>query len=120
MKIKVVKSDAMDDWYVIERAEHDNRHWMEPIDGGMALRYSGRFSDADIEGTHEEMIGIAEAIESESDYDAKRCSVRFCEPGEPGEVAFNSPRNSMEDGFVSLAEAADLVKPIRALTPLSR
>ena len=61
MKVTVNKNDDMGDWYTIERAEHDGRHWMERTDYGMALMSSSRIGNADIEGTASEMLTIAAA-----------------------------------------------------------
>ena len=33
MKLILLKTDVLDDWYVIERAEHDGRVWSEPVPG---------------------------------------------------------------------------------------
>lgn len=111
MKLALVKSDVMDDWYLIERAEHDGRKWFEETGPNTSvLRCSSRFSDADVEGQACEMLEIAEAIERRSRVSFKRCAVDArTEP-----VRFRSPRNSREDGEVSYAEAADLAAQIRA------
>jgi len=104
----------MGDWFVIERAEHDGRQWLErtgPV--RMALRCSSRFSDADVEGTAAEMLAIAEAIEKRGDAYFRRCSVRV----EGERVFFASPRNSTTEGECSLAEADDLAREIRATVP---
>lgn len=81
--------------YIIERAEHDG---------------SARFSDADVEGSREEMLAIAEAIEKRGNAHFRRCAVTAVH--EP--VRFWSPRNSTEDGIVSYAEADALAQEIRA------
>lgn len=110
MRLTVRKSDRLDDWWVIERAEHDGRKWMERTEYGMALRCSSRFSDADVEGTAAEMLAIADAIKSRGGAAFGRCSVEV-----DGDVArFNSPRNSMEDGECTLAEADELAAEILA------
>lgn len=94
MKIVLRKTDVMDDWYVIE-----------PEDTTIS------FSDADVEGTAAEMLGIAQAIEQRGSEFFHRCSVvvhwGF------NEVMFDSPRNSQECGVVTLAEADELAKEIR-------
>lgn len=102
MKIKLQKSDWLDDWYLIERAEHEGRQWFEP-DGPDCLRFmcSERISDADVEGTADEMRAIAEAIKARGSVSFKRCAVRV-----HGDVAyFCSPRNSMRDAEIPLADA---------------
>ncbi len=59
-----LSNGSFDDWYLIERAEHDGRVWLEPMGpGAMALCCSSRISDADVEGSREEMLAIAQAIE---------------------------------------------------------
>lgn len=103
MKIKLEKSDWMDDWYTIVRAEHDGRDWMEQL-GPNSARYmcSERLSpEACIEGTADEMLAIAVAIKCRGSVRFKRCSVRV-----EGNVAyFCSPKNSEHDAAIPLAEA---------------
>lgn len=107
----VLNDGGMEGWFVIERAEHDGRSWMEKVDTNcFALRCSSRISDADVEGYASEMLAIAEAIEKRGRASFKRCAVDATK--EP--VTFCSPRNSQRDGECSLAEADDLAKQIRA------
>lgn len=109
-KLILVKG-GMDDWYCIERAEHDGREWLEKVGpNGFALRYSGRISDADVEGTGVEMLAIADAIEARSFVRFKRCAV----DARKNPVEFESPRNSERAGTCSLAEADELAKEIRS------
>jgi hypothetical protein len=98
-----------DDWWVIERAEHEGRKWWERVGAGASLRCSSRFSDADVEGTSAEMLAIAEAIETRSGASFKRCAVATVKDA----ASFWSPRNSQEPGGVSLDEADELAKEIR-------
>jgi len=116
MRLTIRKSDWTDDWWLIERAEHDGRVWMEPVAPHvMALRTSSRFSDADVEGYGSEMLAIAAAITARSSFRAKRCAVEVM-----GDVvAFRSPRNSQEDGIVTLAEADEIAAEIVATVPQS-
>lgn len=110
MKLALVKSDGMDDWFLIEKAEHDGRAWLAPFEGGGAmLMCSSRFSDADVEGTAEEMLGIADAITERGAYSARRCSVSI----DGDRASFDSPRNSMSAGVVTLAEADALAVEIK-------
>jgi hypothetical protein len=111
MKLCLRKSDFSDDWYVIERAEHDGREWLQKTGPNiMAFMRSARISDADVEGTLSEMKEIGQAIENRSEASFKRCSVRI-----DGERAFfDSPRNSTREGECSLAEADELAALIRA------
>jgi hypothetical protein len=113
-KLTLRKSAWIDDWYVIERVEHDGREWIESReeDGVTygSLMKSSRISDACVEGTAVEMLGIAEAIEARGSYSAKRCMVRVVD----GDKAmFMSPRNSRVPGFVPLAVADALAAQIR-------
>lgn len=72
MKLTILKFDGLDDWYFIERAEHDGRRWDEPTKWGTRLMKSSRLSDADVEGTAADMRGIASAIEARRDDLAKQ------------------------------------------------
>lgn len=103
--------NAGGDWYVIERRDHDGKTWFEPTSYGMAFRTSARFSDADVEGDADNMLGIAAAIERREGFDAKRCAVAF----DGDRVFFWSPRNSMTRGEVTLADADALAVEIRAV-----
>ena len=107
MKLKMV--EQWEDWYTIERADHDGRIWLERTGpNSSAIRCSSRFSDADVEGTTEHMLGIAKAIRERGEYSAKRCSVLISD----GKAHFCSPRNSRIDGVVSVAEADELADQI--------
>jgi hypothetical protein len=111
MELTIRKSEWMSDWYIIERAEHDGREWLEDMgDNVLAYRCSSRMSDADVEGPAAEMLAIAGAIEERSKARFKRCAVRV----EGDRVFFHSPRNSREDGECSLEEADRLAAKIRA------
>ena len=114
MKLTVRKSD-LDDWYIIERAEHDNLAWIErPGPNLSALRTSARFSDnADVEGSAAEMRAIADAIERRALVSFKRCAV----DATSDVVRFRSPRNSVVDGVVSRPEADALAEIIRQMLP---
>ncbi len=112
MKLACRKAEATDDWFLIEKAEHANKMWFEPMEGGgQALMTSGRISDADIEGTKEEMLALAVAIELRTSESFKRCAVRV----NGDDVFLWSPRNSQREGHVSLADADELVKQMRFL-----
>ena len=102
MKILLVKSGNLDDWYTIERAEHDGRQWLEPTGRNSATyMYSGRISDACVEGPADEMREIAKAIKAHGSVSFKRCAVRVA-----GDVAyFCSPRNSIHEAEVPVADA---------------
>jgi len=100
----VLHTSDIDDWFTIEHAVHEGKHAMEQIPGmrGIRLTYTGRISDADVEGTAADMRAIAAAIRERGEYITKRCMVDAT-----GERAlFSSPRNSMRSASVSL-DAAD-------------
>jgi hypothetical protein len=101
-----LRKGFLDDWWIIERAEHDGR---EGITDGMYW-HSARISDADVEGGASEMLAIAEAIRARGNFSAKRCAVEV----DGDRVAFRSPRNSQTDGIVSLAVADALADEILA------
>lgn len=109
MKIVMKKSEWLDDWYLIVKAEHDGREWMERT-GPNSSRFmcSERISDACVEGSEEEMLGIAQAIKLRERRSFGRCAVAFLSDG----VHFWSPRNSSEDGVVSVEEADELADQI--------
>ena len=109
MKIIMKKSDWMDNWYIIELAEHDGREWIEN-DGpnSFSFKTSARFSDADVEGTDAEMLAIASAIKNGKDASFRRCAVRIS----GGLAFFSSPRNSEIEGECSLSEAEELAEQI--------
>jgi hypothetical protein len=129
MKLILLKTDVLDDWYVIERAEHDGRVWSEPVPGRpdvAVLRSSARFSDADVEGTAEEMRAIARAIRERQQVSFRRCAVdaRIADAGRSGRpvyealaaavtrVRFWSPRNSQTPGSTTFEEALELAVQI--------
>lgn len=93
MKIELRKSDGLDDWYTIERAV-----------------LFGRISNADIEGSAEEMLALARAIKARGSASFKRCAVlcglRF--------AYFCSPRNSTRDASVSLEDADEFADRVIA------
>lgn len=117
MKLTIRKSEMLGDWYVIERAEHDGREWLETIGpNAQALRCSSRFSDADVEGTASDMLEIAAAIEKRGSFSAKRCAVLIVPAtafSMNATAEFWSPRNSRARGAVTLAEADELAALIR-------
>lgn len=100
------------DWFTIERAHHAHKFGMQPDPelGCMMVTYSGRISDADVEGTAEEMLSIAEAIEQRASCSHRRCAVSV----EGDLVTFRSPRNSRRDGVVRIEDADALAAEIRS------
>jgi hypothetical protein len=110
--LALVKCDGFGDWYLIERAEHDGREWLEKAEHGHRFMRSARISDADVEGTREEMIKLGEAIRSKSSYRAKRCAVSVVAE----ESAWLwSPRNSQVIAVVPLVVAETLAVELLAL-----
>ena len=110
MKIVLCKSEDMDDWFTIVRAEHDGRTWFERT-GQSTLRYmcSERLSpEACIEGNAMEMIALGNAIKNKEAISFKRCAVSFESDG----VHFRSPRNSQVDAVVSEEDAENLADQI--------
>jgi hypothetical protein len=114
VKLAIVHSEHMGDWWTIERAEHPNERWMKPTQYGASLMYSGRISDACVEGTSYEMLELAHSIENNISESFKRCAVEVTEGG----FLFSSPRNSQEPGWVSTARAKELAAEIRAKVKL--
>jgi hypothetical protein len=113
------KSDWLADWYVIE-SNAVPVFGEEPLylDGrliGSSLTSTARISDADVEGTGDEMLAIADAIERGEPVGFKRCAVK---PIEGGGFALRSPRNSQEPGAITAKQAAGLVASIRATVRL--
>lgn len=113
MKLKITKSDALDDWYVVERADVEAKQWSEPTAYGSRLMVSTRLSDADCEGTAAHMLALADAIAARERWSAKRCGVFWASDG----AKFYSPRNSDTATCVMVlfADADDLAGQIRAL-----
>jgi hypothetical protein len=112
MKLTLVKGE-LDDWYTIERAEHENIRELRPhpsMKNVTSLYYSGRISDACVEGTSLEMMAIARAIAADGEAHFKRCAVK---PSGDG-FLFWSPRNSMEEAFVPGPDARELADEIKA------
>jgi hypothetical protein len=137
MKLKLVKFDDSDrfggfsDWYIIERADHDNLEWEERIivsdskNSGYCVnvfcksaRLCGQVNEkckgvsASIEGTSYEMKDIASAIEGRYDENHKRCSIEF----RNDKAYLGSPRN--DNGFqceIPLEDVDDLAKQIREI-----
>jgi hypothetical protein len=103
-----LRESSLSGWYVIERVEP----YIAPEDrfNIIASMNQSRISDADVEGTAEEMLAIADAIVSGGVASFRRCAVRMLPDGT---VAFFSPRNSQRDGVVSRDVAEALAVEIR-------
>ncbi len=110
MRIKLEKSDSLDDWYTIVRQEHDGREWMEQTGRNTySWRMSKRISDTCVEGNSFEMLELARAIYTRESVECfRRCAVRF----EGDTVHFYSPRNSQVDGICTLEEALEFANQV--------
>lgn len=107
--LTVVKGGSLDDWWLIERAEHDGRQWLERTGpNSMALRCSSRITNADIEGTSLEMLAVAGAIVGRIQIAFKRVGVNVTAEG----VELWSPRNSTYRCRVPYARAMALADEI--------
>jgi hypothetical protein len=95
MALVLRKSDAIPDWYVIERP-------------------GAFFGDAQVEGHGYEMRAIGRAIENRRYLTCGRCAV---DARGDGEVRFWSPRNSRGRGGVSREEAEGLALEIGRVLP---
>lgn len=116
-KLILVKSEFLDNWYVIERAEHEGIERADQVGpNSYTLFCSSRISDADVEGHLDQMVALADAIESSGSVSFKRCAVRI----ENDRAFFWSPRNSRREGETSLACALELAKQIREVAAVRR
>ncbi len=106
----VVPAKSLTDWWLIERAEHDGREWIEETAWGGSYRRSARLGSADIEGTSAEMLALAEAIEKGESAYFKRCAAERMAHG----YLLSSPRNSDAPTLVSFEHARALAADIRA------
>lgn len=114
-ELTVTKSESLDDWWLIERKDHDGRVRFEPTDYGATLRASSRITNADIEGTAAEMLAIADAIESGASAGFRRCSAGR---RSDGAYELQSPRNSTYAAVIPLESAQRLAQVIRSkVTP---
>lgn len=95
-RLRFSKVSEPDDWYLIEQESV-----MERV----------RVSDADVEGTFDEMREIAKAIRSRGAKTFRRCAVRV----DDGLAYFWSPRNSTRYGVVPVGIADDLAGQIELL-----
>lgn len=106
------KFAVLDDWYVIERQDHDGRYWTEQReDGASVLCCSSRITDADIEGNCNAMARIADAIDNNGKFSAPRCAV----DATGSHVFLMSPRNSTYAAIVPKDKAAALAARIRQI-----
>lgn len=115
IRMLIVKSDWMEDWWILEREEHDGREWFERVGpNATALCMSSRIGNADVEGSAREWKEIAAAIRARGGTSSKRCAA-WCKPEG---VYLSSPRNSIEPTLVDYASADLLAERIeQALSP---
>ena len=107
MHCVLVKCDHMEDWWTVDRAEHDGREWMEETGPNSAgWMCSSRPSDADIEGPSAQMLALAKAIEAGESESFKRCAA--VRDGETYKLY--SPRNSREPAILTMEEAKALAR----------
>jgi len=118
--VLVFNGDSDWDWWTIERAEHQQKEWVEPVPGAGAgafrFMHSGRISDACVEGPSHEMLALAEAIEKRKSEGFRRCAVTYRIGASNPRVdtfALSSPRNSTEPGILTIEEADELAANIR-------
>lgn len=110
MKIILVQSDYGNDWYTIQRADHEGRAWLEEVHKGcLALMCSERLSpESCIEGDAFDMIELARCILKKEDCESTRCAVMF-----EGEfVYFWSPRNSLHKTPVGIDDATEFAHSV--------
>lgn len=110
-QLTLIQSDSGIDWYTIEWAQHEHKHWAEPLsNNAFALCWSGRPSDADIEGTAAEMAAIADALRDKRSVGFYRCAATHLVGGR---FALFSPRNSKKEAIISAEQAEHLAAEIR-------
>lgn len=107
--LTVCAADSIPDWWIIERRHHRHEYKIEQHDGYQSMLWSGRVSDADIEGTSEEMRWIAGAITARKSIGFNRCAV---DATNTDGVRLWSPRNSQEVAIVSFDVADELARQI--------
>jgi len=105
-------NDCGDNWYTVIRTEHDGKEWWQECDSPYGGKYTQWMKserlvpDACIEGSGDELVEIAIAIQDKRDVSFKRIAVRFEKDG----VHLYSPKNSNTDGVVSLEEAREFAE----------
>lgn len=114
MKIKLKKSEQLNDWYSIVRSEHDGKEWLENVSANICrLMLSERLSpEASIEGSAFEMIEVAKAIKNKESVYFRRIAVHFINENE---CYFYSPRNSQNETYgtiISFEDANELADQI--------
>ena len=109
-----VHSGYFQDWWAIEREEHAHKDAYEPLEsGGFAYRYTGRISDADVEGSSWAMLEIASAVETGQEFSDTRCQVRPVEIDGGRYWEVSSPRNSRYPAVIPHYRMLSLAAEIR-------
>lgn len=111
-KLILVACDTIDDWWIIERAEHDGQEWEEySADGtSAATMRSAWIVDGDIEGYAAEMRDVALAIEQGGSVCFKRCQVTWT----PSGYLMGRPRGGSAPVLVTHDVARGLAEDIRS------
>lgn len=110
MKIKLNKIKDSD-FYTIIRAEHSNTTWEEKTDDGIFYMKSERLSpESSIEGHSWEMIKIAKAIKSKTNFSSTRCAVKTSKKKKV--FYLWSPRNSLHRAFVTFKEGKEFANEV--------
>ncbi len=110
LEIKLtISKGSFDDWWVLERIEHDNKTWNEPMEYGSRYCMSRRLEKTtDIEGPAREWSAIRKAILDETTISFTRCSIEHRKQG----FLIESPRNSQEPILISASSAIYLANEI--------
>jgi len=112
MKIVLNKTDELEDWYTIVRAEHGGIDWIEEVSPDHS-RYmcSERLSpEACIEGYADHMLAVAHAIKDKTGASFKRVAV--CYSPEENGFYFWSPKNSKVRVLIPTEDADNLANEI--------
>lgn len=110
-RVVMRRPTASEDWFVIERYDHDGRVWHEEHQGGIRRMQSANLSpESTIDGSRREMLALAYAIMSGDMATAvfKRCAVACVVDG----VFFWSPKNSDTEVLIKRERALDLARDI--------
>lgn len=107
----LILEEGSSGWYTIEKGEHAGVTEIRrtgPASG--YLYYSGRISDACVEGPLHHMQALARAIRAGGKHTERRCAVRC----EEDRVFLWSPRNSTVEAEVPMQRALELAAIIEA------
>lgn len=117
IELTLVQNDDAD-FYRIVRVNHKGERWYQDVKNccgrviGSRLMLSERISpEADIEGTSEELLELASAIERWSESISKRCAVEFMDDY----YYIWSPKNSDDKLKITVETAFTLSETIRRI-----